>query len=38
MAETILLLQDTTTFGYHRDNPQAVGAASACRQACLLAG
>lgn len=23
--ETILLLQDTTTFGYHRDNPDAVG-------------
>lgn len=23
--ETILFLQDTTTFGYHRDNPDAVG-------------
>ncbi|NDL66088.1 IS4 family transposase [Acerihabitans arboris] len=23
--ENILLLQDTTTFGYHRDNPDAVG-------------
>ncbi|NDL61472.1 IS4/Tn5 family transposase DNA-binding protein [Acerihabitans arboris] len=23
--ETILLLQDTTTFGYHRNNPDAVG-------------
>ncbi|WP_447878782.1 IS4 family transposase [Serratia fonticola] len=23
--DTILLLQDTTTFGYHRDNPDAVG-------------
>ncbi|HHT4268665.1 TPA: transposase DNA-binding-containing protein [Enterobacter hormaechei] len=24
-GEKILLLQDTTTFGYHRDNPDAVG-------------
>lgn len=24
-SETILLLQDTTTFGYHRDNPEAIG-------------
>lgn len=23
--DTVLLLQDTTTFGYHRDNPEAVG-------------